>query len=63
MALTGVRDMSVIATPPQNRIAVNTEIVEFDEELIQSAIDRRIEKKKARYSFLHNRVEDIERIV
>lgn len=61
MALTGVRDMSVIATSPQNRIAVKTEIVEFDEELIQSAIDREL-KRKGQVFFLHNRVEDIERI-
>jgi len=61
MALTGVRDMSVIATPPQNRIAVKTEIVEFDEELIQSAIDHEL-KRKGQVFFLHNRVVDIERI-
>ena len=61
MALTGVRDMSVIATPPQKRIAVKTEIVEFDEELIQTAIDREL-KRKGQVFFLHNRVEDIERI-
>ena len=61
MALTGVRDMSVIATPPQNRIAVKTAIVEFDEELIQTAIDREL-KRKGQVFFLHNRVEDIERI-
>mgnify|MGYP001562223520 FL=1 len=61
MALTGVRDMSVIATPPQSRIAVKTEIVEFDEELIQTAIDREL-KRKGQVFFLHNRVEDIERI-
>ncbi|MBI5024054.1 MAG: transcription-repair coupling factor [Candidatus Omnitrophica bacterium] len=62
MALTGVRDMSVIATPPQSRIAVKTAIVEFDEELIQTAIDREL-KRKGQIFFLHNRVEDIERIV
>ena len=61
MALTGVRDMSVIATPPQNRIAVKTEIVEFDEDLIRSAIDREL-KRKGQVFFVHNRVEDIERI-
>ena len=61
MALTGVRDMSVIATPPQNRIAVKTEIVEFDEELIQTAIGRELKRKRPGI-LLHNRVEDIERI-
>ncbi len=61
MALTGVRDMSVIATPPQSRIAVKTEIVEFDEDLIRTAIDREL-KRKGQVFFLHNRVEDIDRI-
>ena len=61
MALTGVRDMSVIATPPQNRIPVKTGIVAFDEELIKSAIERELERK-GQVFFLHNRVEDIERI-
>ena len=61
MALTGVRDMSVIATPPQSRIAVKTEIVTFDEDLIQAAIDREL-KRNGQVFFLHNRVEDIERI-
>lgn len=61
MALTGVRDMSVIATPPQNRVPVKTDIVEFDEDMIQAAIAREL-KRKGQVFFLHNRVDDIERI-
>lgn len=61
MTLTGVRDMSVIATPPQNRVPVKTEIVEFDEGLVRAAVEREL-KRGGQVFFLHNRVEDIERI-
>ncbi len=61
MALAGARDMSVIATPPQNRVPVATEIVEFDEKLIKEAIGREL-KRKGQVFFLHNRVDDIEKI-
>ncbi len=61
MALTGVKDMSIISTPPQNRIPVKTQIVDFDEDLIQEAIAREL-GRKGQVFFLHNRVEDIERI-
>jgi len=62
MALTGAKDMSIISTPPQNRIPVETEIVPFDENLIKKAINLEI-KRKGQTFFLHNRVEDIEQIV
>ncbi len=61
MALVGARDMSIITTPPQNRVAVATEIIEFDEDLIQQAVHREL-KRKGQVFFLHNRVEDIEKI-
>lgn len=61
MAISGVKDMSVISTPPQNRIPVVTHIVEFDEELIADAIDREL-KRGGQVFFLHNRVQDIEQI-
>jgi len=61
MALTGARDMSVLSTPPQNRLAVKTQIVEFDEEIIKKAIQYEL-KRKGQLFFLHNRVEDIEQI-
>lgn len=61
MALTGVKDMSIISTPPQNRMPVKTEIVDFDEDLIREAIAREL-GRKGQVFFLHNRVEDIERI-
>jgi len=61
MALTGAKDMSIISTPPQNRIPIETKVVPFDEGLIKKAITREI-KRKGQIFFLHNRVEDIEQI-
>ena len=61
MALTGAKDMSIISTPPQNRIPVETHIVAFDEDLIQEAITREL-RRNGQTFFLHNRVEDIEQI-
>lgn len=61
MALAGAKDMSVINTPPQNRIPVSTHIVEFEEGLIKDAIDREL-RRRGQIFFLHNRVEDIEKI-
>ena len=61
MSLSGAKDMSVINTPPQNRIPVATHVVEFDEELLQKAIRREL-RRKGQVFFLHNKVEDIERI-
>ncbi|MBN1869640.1 MAG: transcription-repair coupling factor [Candidatus Omnitrophica bacterium] len=61
MALTGAKDMSVISTPPQNRMPIETHVITFDEAMIQKAIQREI-KRKGQVFFLHNRVEDIEQI-
>ncbi|MCA9403255.1 MAG: transcription-repair coupling factor [Candidatus Omnitrophica bacterium] len=61
MALTGARDMSVISTPPQKRIPVVTEVMQFDEEAIQKALQREL-RRKGQVFFLHNRVEDIAQI-
>jgi transcription-repair coupling factor (superfamily II helicase) len=58
MALAGARDMSVISTPPQNRVPVSTHIIAFDEKLIKDAIEREL-RRKGQVFFLHNRVEDI----
>lgn len=61
MALTGAKDMSIISTPPQNRIPVETRIAPFDEDLIKKAITREM-TRKGQVFFLHNRIEDIEQI-
>ncbi|HEV8525154.1 MAG TPA: transcription-repair coupling factor [Terriglobales bacterium] len=58
MSLTGLRDMSVIETPPKDRIAIQTVVAAFDEKLIKSAIGKELERGGQTY-FVHNRVESI----
>lgn len=61
MALSGAKDMSVISTPPQNRIPVITEVAPYRETLIRTALTREL-NRQGQVFFLHNRVEDIEAI-
>lgn len=61
MSFSGIRDMSVIETPPDERLPVKTHLMEYDKELIRSAIIREMDRGGQVY-FLHNRVQDIERI-
>jgi len=61
MALSGARDMSVISTPPTNRLAVKTEIIPFDTDIIQEALVREL-NRKGQVFFLHNRVDNIDKI-
>lgn len=59
MSLSGLRDISVIETPPEGRRAIRTTVGEYDEELVKAALDR--EHARGGQSFyLHNRVESIE---
>ncbi len=58
MSLAGVRDMSTIETPPEDRIAIKTYVSEFSDELIREAILREIDRQGQVY-FLHNRVYNI----
>ncbi|MGB7060746.1 MAG: transcription-repair coupling factor, partial [Candidatus Zixiibacteriota bacterium] len=58
-SLLGARDMSVINTPPKDRLAIHTEIVEFDKKLIADAILREVDRGGQVY-FVHNRVQTIE---
>ena len=58
MSLTGLRDMSVIETPPKDRIAIQTVVAAFDEKLIKTAIEHELERGGQAY-FVHNRVESI----
>lgn len=60
MALSGIRDMSVIEEPPQDRHPVQTYVVEYDEALVLDAIKRELARGGQVY-YLHNRVETIER--
>ncbi|MDT8862649.1 transcription-repair coupling factor [Alkalihalobacillus sp. MEB130] len=61
MSMLGVRDLSVIETPPENRFPVQTYVVEYNAALIREAIEREMSRGGQIY-FLYNRVEDIERM-
>ncbi len=60
LALSGARDMSLITTPPSNRLPVKTTVGPWDPEVTRTAILREIERG-GQVFFLHNRVEDLER--
>jgi transcription-repair coupling factor (superfamily II helicase) len=59
MSMAGVRDISVIETPPEGRRPVKTYVGEYDEELVRRALLREKERHGQAF-FLHNRVETIE---
>jgi transcription-repair coupling factor (superfamily II helicase) len=59
MSLSGLRDISVIETPPEGRRPIRTFVGEYDEELIKQALEREIERNGQAF-YLHNRVETIE---
>ncbi len=61
MSLVGMRDMSVIETPPRDRLAINTQVVQFSENVIRSAIELEL-SRNGQIFFIHNRVESIEPI-
>ncbi len=58
MSLVGLRDMSVIETPPKDRMAIQTVVASWDDKLIQSSIEQELERGGQVY-FVHNRVETI----
>jgi transcription-repair coupling factor (superfamily II helicase) len=58
MSLVGLRDMSVIETPPKDRIAIQTVVASWDNKLIQSAIEQEMDRGGQVY-FVHNRVDTI----
>ena len=58
MSLLGLRDMSVIETPPKDRLAVQTVVAKFNAELIRTAIEQELSRGGQVY-FVHNRVETI----
>jgi transcription-repair coupling factor (superfamily II helicase) len=61
LSLAGARDMSVIETPPRDRLPVHTEILETDDEVITDAILREIDRG-GQVFFVHNRVETIHNV-
>jgi transcription-repair coupling factor (superfamily II helicase) len=61
MALSGIRHISVIETPPEERLAVKTTVTVFDDHLIKDAIYRELERG-GQVFFVHNRISDIYRM-
>ena len=58
MSLVGVRDMSTMETPPEDRLPIKTYVAEYDERLIREAILRELERN-GQVFFVHNRVQSI----
>jgi len=61
MAMGGIRDMSTMETPPEERLPIKTYVSEFDERLVRETIVREMERGGQVY-FVHNRVHNIEMI-
>src|SRR6202042_1767717 len=58
MSLVGLRDMSVIETPPKDRLAIQTTVAPFTETLVQRVIEEEL-ARDGQVFFVHNRVESI----
>lgn len=58
MSMSGVRDMSIIATPPQDRRAIRTFVMKFDPPVIKEAIEREV-ARGGQVFFVHNRVQSL----
>ena len=58
MSLLGIRDMSVIETPPKDRLAIHTVVAHFDPELVRTAIEQELSRGGQVY-FVHNRIDSI----
>jgi len=58
MSLVGIRDMSIIETPPKDRLSIQTNVVKFDQQVIARAIRNELARGGQVY-FVHNRVESI----
>ena len=61
LSLVGIRDLSIINTPPENRLPVKTYVIEFDEDIIRDAILQEI-RRQGQVFFLHDRVKSIYRM-
>jgi transcription-repair coupling factor (superfamily II helicase) len=61
MSLVGVRDISLIATPPEYRRAIVTYVCEFDEGIMKEAVEREL-KRGGQIFFVHNNVHSIDRM-
>lgn len=58
MSLIGIKDMSILKDPPVNRKPVSTFIMEYNDEIVRSAIEREL-ARKGQVFYVHNRVQDI----
>ncbi|MBI2974863.1 MAG: transcription-repair coupling factor [Deltaproteobacteria bacterium] len=61
LSLSGIRNISIINTPPANRLAIRTYVSEFDEEVIRGAIMAEL-SRGGQVFFVHNRVESIDKM-
>jgi transcription-repair coupling factor (superfamily II helicase) len=61
MAMSGIRDLSIIATPPERRMAVKTLVLEWDSSKLREAMQREIQRG-GQVFFLHNEVRNIEKM-
>lgn len=61
MSLTGLRDLSVIETPPPERYPITTYVLEYNEEIITQAVWSELQRE-GQVFFVHNRIEDIDRV-
>ena len=61
MALSGIRDLSIIATPPARRMAIKTLVCQWDSALLREALQREIQRGGQAF-FLHNEVRNIEQV-
>ena len=61
MSLAGIRDTSMVATPPEERLPIRTYVTGWDDEIVREAIVREMERGGQVY-FVHNRVHTIERV-
>src|SRR5690606_8710568 len=61
MSLLGVRDLSVIETPPENRFPIQTYVMEYNPIVVREAIEREM-GRGGQVFFLHNRVESIDKV-
>lgn len=61
LSLTGIRDISLIETPPKDRLAIHTVVTPFSPKLVASAIKMELARKGQVY-YIHNRIEDIDKV-
>lgn len=61
MSMLGIKDISLIQTPPRDRLAIKTKVSFFSLNVVKKAIQREV-KRKGQVFFIHNRIKDIEKI-